>query len=283
MAKQFYFAACTILLLTGCSTLRDFTDVREPSVQFSKVSIHSISFDDVTLLFDFNVTNPNRFGVSAEQYSYEFFINERTFITGLQEEPLTIGREETAMISVPVSMRFSEVAETFGSVLRQDSLSYQLATRVQFDIPVLGSREVPVETSGRFPVPKIPRIVFGEFNVKEFSFSGAEVEVSFHVNNPNPFGISLDRAAYVLNVNGKEWLDSTLEEKIEVRGSERKTVTIPLRLSTEQLGSAMLAIMSGNQAFHYELKGEAEISADLEGFDQNEILPFDLKGSYQLN
>lgn len=283
MSKKYFFTACLIIFISGCSTLSRYADVREPSVRFSDMSIQSISFDGVTLLFDFDVTNPNQFGVSAEEYSYEFFINERSFLTGRQTDKISIDREQTTTIQVPVSMRFLEVAETFGSVLRQDSLSYQLATKVSFDMPALGSREVPVETSGQFPIPKIPRIEFGEFNVNSMSFSGAEVEVSFHINNPNPFGISLNRASYVLDVNGNEWLDSTLEERIEVRGSERKTVTIPLQLSTSQLGTAMLSILSGNQAFDYELTGTAEISADLEGFEDYEVIPFDLQGSYRLD
>jgi LEA14-like dessication related protein len=262
---------------------RDAADVREPDVRFQNMSVQQITFDGVTLLFDFEVTNPNRFSVSAEQYSYEFFINDESFIRGLQEEPLRIERESTDLIQVPVSLTFSEVYRTFGSVLRQDSLSYQLTTEVEFDLAVVGRQRVPVETSGHIPLPRMPRVDFGDINVKELSFSGADVEVSFRVRNPNPFSIAVSQVDYLLKVNGREWLDSTLDEEIRVEGSESREVRIPLRLSTTQLGSAMMDIMSGNSTFQYDLTGSAEISADLEGFPSGQLFPFELSGEYEMD
>ncbi len=271
------------LMMLSCGTIRDAADVREPNVSFQNMSIDRITFDGVTLLFDFEVNNPNRFGVSAEQYSYEFFINDRSFITGLQEDRLSIGRESTQSIQIPVTLNFSEVYESFSSVLRQDSLSYALSTEVEFDVPVLGNRKVPVRTSGDIPIPKVPRITMGDFNVKEISLSGAEVEVSFNVQNPNPFAISIANAAYELTVNGREWLDTTLGETIRVAGSERRTINIPIRLNSSQLGSALMDLMRGESTFNYDLKGSADISAELDGFRDGQSFPFDLSGVYTLD
>ena len=271
------------VLMFGCSTIRDAADVREPNVSFQNMSVDRITFDGVTLLFDFEVNNPNRFGVSAEQYSYEFFINDRSFITGLQEDRFSVERESTQSIQVPVSLSFSEVYETFGSVLRQDSLSYALSTEVEFDVPVLGNRKVPVRTSGEIPIPKVPRITMGDFNVKEISLSGAEIEVSFNVQNPNPFAISIANAAYELTVNGREWLDTTLGETIRVAGSERRTINIPIRLNSSQMGSALMDLMRGESTFNYDLKGSADISAELDGFRDGQSFPFDLSGVYRLD
>jgi len=281
--KRALFLFTIVLILSGCSTIRDAADIREPNVSFQDMSIDQITFDGVTLLFDFEISNPNRFGVSAEQYSYEFFINEQSFISGLQEEPLSISRESAQTIQVPVTLNFSEVYETFSSVVRQDSLSYALATEVEFDVPVLGNRKVPVRTSGEIPVPKVPRISMGEFNVKDISLSGAEVEVSFNVQNPNPFAISIANAAYELTVNGREWLDTTLDETIRVAGSERQTINIPIRLSSSQMGSALMDIMRGESTFNYDLKGSADISAELNGFRDGQSFPFDLSGTYTLD
>jgi LEA14-like dessication related protein len=282
MKKYLIFIFCAFFA-SGCASFRDAADVREPDVRFQNMSVQQITFDGVTLLFDFEVTNPNRFSVSAEQYSYEFFINDESFIRGLQEEPLRIERESTDLIQVPVSLTFSEVYRTFGSVLRQDRLSYQLTTEVEFDLAVVGRQRVPVETSGHIPLPRMPRVDFGDINVKELSFSGADVEVSFRVRNPNPFSIAVSQVDYLLKVNGREWLDSTLDEEIRVEGSESREVRIPLRLSTTQLGSAMMDIMSGNSTFQYDLTGSAEISADLEGFPSGQLFPFELSGEYEMD
>lgn len=283
MQKKILLLLSLSFLVISCSAIRGLTDIQEPNVEFANVSIQNISFDGVTLLFDFDVTNPNSMGVNADGYSYEFFINDQSFLTGTQDEEISIDRESKSMIQVPVSMNFSELYQTFGSLARQDSLSYKLSTEVDFNLSALGSRTVPVQASGVLPIPKPPRIKFGGIDVKKMSFSGADVEATFRVTNPNAFEIALSGAKYILDVNGRNWLDTELEQRIEVSGSENKTIVIPIRLNTAQMGSAMLDIMGGKKEFNYKLRGSAEVSADLEGFSEKQELPFELEGVYQLD
>jgi len=281
-----YFLPLSILLLillTSCAALRDAANVQEPDVRFSNMSIQTIDFDGVTLLFDFDVTNPNRLDVSAESYNYEFFINGQSFINGTQEERLEIGSQSTSTVQVPVSMTFSNLYESFRSVLQQDSISYRMDTAVSFSLPVIGSRTVPVQAEGDLPIPKVPRIRFGDFEMKRLSFSGADVDISFRVSNPNPFGITLAGADYTLRVNGSEWLDTKLGESIRVNGSETREITIPLELSASQMGSALMEMMRGRKEFEYNLTGQARISADIEGFTQEQSVPFDLEGIFNLD
>ncbi|WP_340103333.1 LEA type 2 family protein [Rhodohalobacter sp. 8-1] len=277
------FLMLMLTILSSCAALRDAADIQEPTVRFSNMSIQTINFDGVTLLFDFDVTNPNRLDVSANRYNYEFFINGQSFISGTQEERLEIGRESTSTVQVPVSMTFSNLYESFRSVLRQDSVSYRMDTAVSFSLPVIGSRTVPVQAEGVLPIPKIPRIQFGDFEMKRLSFSGAEIELSFRVSNPNAFGITLAGADYALQVNGKEWLDTRLGESIRVDGSDTREITIPVQLSASQMGSALVEMMGGRKEFEYRLTGQARVSADLEGFTEEQSVPFDLEGIFNID
>lgn len=278
MKNHFILFSVALFLLSSCAALRDATDVQEPEVTFTNVSIQNITFEGVTLLFDFDVTNPNRRGVSADGYSYEFFINDESFISGREEERIEVGSESTSSVQIPVSLTFSNVYDSFRSVLRQDSVSYKMATDVTFSLPVIGSRTVPVEANGQLPLPRIPQINFGGFEMKSLSFRGAEAEVTFRVRNPNAFGIVLDGADYQLQVNGSNWLDTELSESINVSESSSEDVIIPVRLSSSQMGSALIEMMGGRKEFDYRLTGSARISADLEGFDEVQTIPFDLQG-----
>jgi LEA14-like dessication related protein len=277
------FLIFLLTLLTSCAALRDAASVQEPEVRFSNMSVQNINFDGVTLLFDFDVTNPNRLDVSADGYNYEFFINGQSFISGMQDERLEIGRESTSTVQVPVSMTFSNLYESFRSVLRQDSVSYRMDTAVSFSLPVIGSRTVPVQAEGVLPIPKVPRIQFGDFEMKRLSLSGAEVDITFRVSNPNPFGITLAGADYALRVNGNEWLDTALGESVRVNGSESREITIPIKLSASQMGSALMEMMGGRKEFDYKLTGQARVSADLEGFTEEQAVPFDLEGIFNLD
>lgn len=268
------------VFISSCSALRDLADVRQPTVNYNKMSIQNISFDGVTLLFDFDVNNPNKFGVSADQYTYEFFINDNSFLSGIQTENLRVSRESTSTVQIPITLNFSEVFNTFSSVVRRDSLSYRLSSEVQFDLPGVGQRKVPVSAAGEIPIPRMPRIEFSGYNIKNISLAGAEMDINLRVSNPNPFGISMSNAAYALNVNGREWLDTRLGDRISLGGSESDMVTIPIRLNASQMGSVLLEMMGGNTSFNYNLSGSADISADIEGFDDGTTIPFDLDGRY---
>jgi len=279
--KEYFLPVFLILLLTvlaSCATLRDAANIQEPDVRFSNMSIQTINFDGVTLLFDFDVTNPNRLDVSAESYNYEFFINGRSFISGTQEERLEIGGESTSIVQVPVSMTFSNLYESFRSVLQQDSISYRMDTAVSFSLPAIGSRTVPVQAEGILPIPKVPRIQFGDFEMKRLSFTGADIDISFRIDNPNPFSITLSGADYTLRVNGNEWLDTSLGESISVMGADTREITLPLELSASQMGSALVEMMRGKKTFDYQLTGQARVSADMEGFTKEQTVPFDLEG-----
>ena len=283
MKNHLILFTAALFLLSSCAALRDATDVQEPDVTFTDVSIQNITFDGVTLLFNFDVTNPNRMGVSADSYSYEFFINDESFISGRQEERVEVGRESTTSVQVPVSLTFSNVYDSFRSLLRQDTFSYKMATDVTFSLPVMGSRTVPVEASGQLPLPQIPRIEFGGFEMKSMSFRGAEADVTFRVRNPNAFGIVLAGADYQLQVNGRQWLDTELREEVRVSSSGSQDVTIPIQLSASQMGSALVEMMGGRKEFDYRLTGSAKVSADLEGFVDGQTIPFDLQGVFNID
>ena len=279
--RKYLLLFVLLFFVSSCAALRDFADVRAPSVDFSKMSIQSISFDGVTLLFDFDVTNPNQFGVTADEYSYEFFINENSFLSGTQRENLRISRESTSLIQVPVSLNFSEVFNTFNSLVRRDSLSYELSTIVQFDVPGLGMRQVPISSAGELPVPRMPRIEFGGINVRNLSMAGADMDIGFRVTNPNSFGLSMKNAAYVLNVNGREWLNTRLGDTVRLGAAESDMITIPIRLNASQMGSVLIDMMRGATEFDYNLSGSAEFSADIDGFEDGTSVPFDLDGTYR--
>ncbi|WP_234570735.1 LEA type 2 family protein [Rhodohalobacter sp. 614A] len=281
--KKLIFTVLILSFLSGCNTIKDLANVQKPSVRYSSMSIEDISFSDVTLIFDFDVTNPNSFGVSADQYQYEFFINGNEFVTGIQNEKFRIANNSTTTIQVPVSLTFSEVFETVSSVARQDSMAYRLSTEVRFDIAGLGKQRVPVSTQGELPIPKMPRIELNSFEVEDLSLMGADLVAAFRIENPNPFGISFANTFYNIEVNGKDWLNTTLERNINLNGSESDLITIPIRLNSSQMGSVLMDMLRGETEFEYHLTGSAEVSADIKGFTGMDTISFDRTGTYRMD
>jgi LEA14-like dessication related protein len=278
--KKYISIFLVAIIAAGCTALRDFADTRRPILNYNSMSIQSIDFNRAVLEFHFDVNNPNPVGLTADRYSYEFFINDNSFVSGTQDQNLRISRESVSTFSVPVTLSFSEIVNTFSSLIGSDSFAYRINTEVQFDIPGMGVQRLPVNASGELPIPRMPRVEFGGFDVKNLSLAGAEMEVAFRVSNPNRFGISMSNAAYNLHVNGREWLDTRLSDTIRLGASESDTIRIPIRLNASQMGSVLMELMTGRTEFDYNLSGSANIGADIDGFTGGQNLPFDLSGRY---
>ena len=280
MKKVIISLFISLVFIAGCSTLRDLANIQQPTIDFDRVTVQSFNFNAVNLLFDFEVNNPNQVGVDAEEYSYEFFINDNSFISGRQVENLRISRGSSSFVQIPVSLNFSEIYNMFASFAGRDSFSYRIASEVQFDIPGLGRRTVPVSAAGELPIPRLPGIEFGGIDVKNISMSGADLELGIKVSNPNSFGLNLSNIDYLLNVNGREWLDARVGDNIRIGASEESMVRIPIRLNAAQMGSVLVEMMRGSSELQYNLSGSADVSAELEEFDVSGTLPFDLSGRY---
>tara|TARA_R100001143_G_C3361193_1_gene136099 strand:+ start:14003 stop:14854 length:852 start_codon:yes stop_codon:yes gene_type:complete len=283
MKKIIAFLIITILIITGCSTLRDIANIQQPTVDFNRVSVQSFTFNGVNLLFDFEVNNPNQVGVDAEEYNYEFFINDNSFVSGRQEENLRIDRRSSSFVQIPVSLNFSEIYNTFGSLAGRDSLSYRIASEIQFDIPGLGTRMVPFSAAGGLPIPKVPNIEFGGIEVKNLSFSGADLELGIRIFNPNSFGLNLSKLDYLLNVNGRQWLNASMLESFRIGAKEENILRIPIRLNAAEMGSVLREMMGGSSELQYDLSGAADITAEIDEFDVSGTLPFELSGTYITN
>ncbi len=281
--KKFVSIFMVAVFASGCAALRDLADTRRPTLEYNRMSIQSIDFNRAVLQFHFDVNNPNPVGLTADRYSYEFFINDNSFLSGTEDQNLRISRESVSTLSVPVTLNFSEMLNTFSSLVGSEVIAYRINTEVQFDIPGLGVQRLPVNAAGELPIPRIPRIEFGGFDVKNLSLAGAEMEVAFRVTNPNIFGISMSNAAYTLQVNGREWLDTRLVDAIRLGASESDTIRIPIRLNSAQMGSVLLEMLAGTTTFNYGLSGSANLSADIEGFDTGTTIPFNVSGRYTMD
>lgn len=279
--RTFLSVTLMILFLAGCTALRDLANIQRPAIEYSDMRLQSINFSEAVLLFDFAVNNPNPIGITASEYNYNFLVNDNSFLSGTQDKNVNIGANGESVLQIPVTLQFSELLNTFNSLLRSSAFDYDLNTEFVFDIPGLGLQRLPVNASGSLPVPKIPRFEFAGYNVNRISLSGADMELKISVTNPNRFPISLLDAEYILDVNGREWLNTSLREAVRVSADERSEIIIPVQLDAAQMGSVLFDIMGGSTEFDYSLKGNAKIGAEIEGFSFSEDLLFNREGEFR--
>lgn len=276
--RKFLSTLLLLFFITGCAALEDLANLQKPSLGYSDMRVQSINFTEAVLLFNFDVNNPNPIGVTADGYNYDFQVNNNSFLSGTQDENISIGSGSKSVIEVPLTLKYSELLNTFRSLAQSDEFNYDLNTEFLFNIPGLGQQSLPANASGSLPVPKIPRFEFAGFDVNNLSPSGADMEIRIGVNNPNRFPILLNSADYVLDVNGREWLNTTLSEALRISADGSSEIVVPVQLNAVQMGSVLFDLMRGSKEFDYSLNGNASVGAEIKGFSFTENLEINRDG-----
>src|SRR5690625_4514476 len=82
MKRKLIIASMLCIFMSGCALLRDLSNRVIPNISFSRVGIDGFGFNEATLLFEFDVDNPNPVGLTAKRYNYDFLINNSSFVSG---------------------------------------------------------------------------------------------------------------------------------------------------------------------------------------------------------
>lgn len=265
-------------ILSGCSLLGEAV-YEAPEVSFRSVSIESISLDHIDVQFHFEVDNPNRVGISLEEYTYKLLVNNNDFLSGSHVEPLEISSRSSSTVALPLRLSYRDIYQSVSSVVRADSFAYRLETEVGLNIPVLGKRAIPVQVEGVLPRLRMPQVEFASFNVNSFSFTEVDVTLNLRVSNPNSVGMSLSGLNAVAQLGGTRLSDIRVDD-ISLASGEDRQVPIRLRMGVAQAGATLLAMLRGESNLQYDIQGEGEVSIDHPAFGDPARLPFHLIGEY---
>ena len=277
-AKLVLFPLCAALILTGCSALKKAARVRTPDLSVESVRLAGLSFGAVDLVFAIAVDNPNPLPVTLAGFDYDLRIEGNSFLKGKQEEPTRITALGKSVVPLPLTLDFGDLRRAFASLKDQDSTAYELVCELVFDLPVLGERRLPLRHSGRVPVVRPPRIRVGDLKIKKLNLTGADLELHLQLDNPNPFGLALDRLDYQLAVSGKPWASGATDRPVTLDGKSAQTVTLPVSLDFVRMGRAAYRALTKKKPLDYHLTGRLDLATSLPLLP-HATLPLDLSGT----
>ena len=270
-----------IAFFHSCAQLNELTNISKPSVSVVDMKITGMTLQDIELTADVEVENPNSVGVDLSSYSYSLDINESNFVSGSEQRGLNIGAKNSSVVQVPVTLTFSELLQTFQSVRDQDESDYKFAASFGFDLPILGTVEVPVEYSGKIPVVKQPSISLANFSIESISMTGADLLVELDVQNPNAFQLMVDDLNFDLEVNGLRSFSGNISETINIDSKSAQTVKLPFNISFLNAGMAAYRLLNSDEDLDYKLSGSTLIGSDLPFFNKSNF-NFDKSGSVDI-
>lgn len=279
--KHILLYSSLALILGSCATLQK-AFLKEPTVEYRTVQVQGLDFDSVSLLLDFAVTNPNALDLNASAYRWNVSIGGKEFVTGTSQAPLSVAGKSTSVVQIPVSIGFKDLFAVFGDLAANDSVPYVVNLSTDLEVPVLGTRSIPVSSKGYIPVPKLPSFRIDDFELTKFSLAGSVVTLKMRVANPNYFAITYSNATYALKVNGEEWLNSRLNRSIEIMPKSDVVLSIPIDVNLQRWGTTVYRILTRGEEFEYALNGKGDLRVGLPDFPDLLGIPFNVSGKQRI-
>ncbi|RCW95820.1 LEA type 2 family protein [Marinomonas foliarum] len=150
-----FIGIALIVLLSGCSALKDTMDVRKPTASVTGVSVKSVSTKSMTLLVEVKVNNPNSFDLKTADVDLDLLLNEHKVVKINQPDVnLSLPAEGSNSMRLPVTLMFDQILESVGGLPDKNGLKYVVKGAVVINLPVLGDFDVPVDYSGALSMPK---------------------------------------------------------------------------------------------------------------------------------
>jgi LEA14-like dessication related protein len=140
--------------LSGCSAM-GMVGIEEPDVRLMGVDVGSLALDSAELLFDFEIDNPNTRALVLDGVAYRLNLEGERFLDGRRGERVEIAAGRESRVTLPVTLRYDDLARALRSLRREDRPSYELKADFEFDAPLVGTLVVPVTQRGRVPLDRL--------------------------------------------------------------------------------------------------------------------------------
>jgi LEA14-like dessication related protein len=122
-----------------------------------------------------------------------------------------------------------------------------------------------------------PRLTFETWSADALDLDGVTLTLRYRLDNPNAFGLDLDRLSYQLEVEGRQVVEGNLPAGVHLAPNGATPLTVPVRLRWRDLpGFAELLLTRADVA--YRVSGVAGVGSPVGNVD----LPFEYRDKVAL-
>ncbi len=269
-----------LLLFSSCASLQKMavSSFEKPTVSVADIKLDRLSFEQVTLLFDIEITNPNLMAVNLAGFDYDLGMNNKSLVQGNQKKGLKIAAQSESMVQLPVTLNFKDLYQSINELRRRDNADYILSLGVTIEAPLLGSEHrLSINKQGQIPLPKLPAISLDALELKRLGFSGADLTVKVKVENPNAFDFGMNSINFSLQIAGAQWLNQKSTNQQKILAKKNGILSFPISLNFFEIGPSVLKLLKSSEPLDYDVEGEVEFNTSLPLIGVTKV-PFALSG-----
>ncbi|MFP4040941.1 MAG: LEA type 2 family protein [Desulfosudaceae bacterium] len=249
------------LVMSGCAMLEEAGMWEKPEARISAVRLTKLSFTGTDLEATVEVHNPNPYEINLGRLDYALLVQDKQVLKGEQNRNIDLKADSSQSLVFPVGVKFEDLLAAVSGLKQKSEVDYELTGGVSFVIPVAGEIRVPFNKKGRLPVPKMPKISVEKLRLDDLNMLGASLELILNLNNPNDFGINLDRFDYSFKLNGNPVAGGGATARVAAGPGQTSRIELPLDLSFASSGPALFKLLKDGGKLDYNLTIEGEVGS----------------------
>lgn len=281
--RLLFVSLIAVLIILNCSAVNKvINSIQRPNVTVDKVRVSGLSLDDIDLMFDLKVNNPNGIGINLAGFDYDFLLSGNSFVKGNQNKGLEIAANGESTVQLPITLAFANIYRAYSNLKDHDSADYEIRMGFAFNLPVVGDVRVPVSHKGMLPMVKIPTFKVHSLRMEHLSLSGADLKLQIAVDNPNAFSLKLDEMDYQFAVNGKSWISGQSQNVVQLNQKSLGIIDIPISLNFLEVGQSVYQLLNGGNQLNYDFMGYFGVGSSIPVFESVR-LPVEKEGMISLS
>jgi LEA14-like dessication related protein len=250
---------------TGCS-------VQKPTLTVTKVSVEKVDFSSATIDVVVHIENPNPFPLHMTTLSYAVDLGQSQLVQGETPNGLDINAAGGSDQTFPLTFNYASVINGLATVLQTGTIHYKISGDLGFNAHLVAV-DVPLQTEGTLPLPKLPVIQPTNVSISQAGLSGVTVDVQLAVQNPNPFPFRIDSATSSLTLAGVPFADSGFGP-VDAAANGTAQTDLSIGLSTDAVLALASAIQAaGSGTIPYKWQGSIVIEGITLGTQASGTLP----------
>lgn len=253
-------AALALLALSGCAALNRIaaSAFEKPRLTFRTATLQQLDLEGATLGFEFDLENPNSFGLSVARLGYGVELEGTRVATGEMPGGLQIPAAGRTPVTFPVRIRYRDVPGIVSLLGKQrDAIGYRLSGTVGVKTPV-GVVDLPMSHAATLPLPRLPAFALDGLAIRSVSLSQVALDLKLRVRNPNAFPIPAGKLDYALALAGASVARGDDRALGAVPGAGSAVVSIPVQVNLMEAGRAASELVRGAPV-DVNLKGTADV------------------------
>lgn len=253
------FMIVGLALLSGCATQ---LGALKPEASVRNTTIQSLSFDSVTLGVLVDVANPNRFSIPTGKLDLNLLVDGKQIAQAISEQSISLKAKESTQMMVPVKVPYNSLFNLVKSARDGNEFLFDVAGSLAVPMPLIGDVSIPLNYSGKAPIPQLPKISISNLSLTDVSFTRLKADLVLKIDNNNKFPLNLDALKMDLKADGKSLVTAAPATNSTLKAEQSSSIHIPLNISTKDAGIALFSALTSSKEIEWQVDGKGNLAGE---------------------